>query len=411
MIKKLQLRFIVIALVSVSVVFITIMGFLLIRNYQNITNKADSSLDLIYEYANQLQDTDMKEPADLKKPPSEELASNFDFRGPEGIFSARFFVVEITDGKISELNVDNISAINQDDAVKMAMEVIEETAGTYDNYRFKVFDQGTTLVVVFLDTYMEMETFYDSLSNTAVTGGAGLVLFVLIAWFLSKLAIKPLVESIEKQKQFITNASHELKTPLTVISANNEMIELDYGVNTWTQGIDHQVAKMNKLTNALVTLARLDEQDYHLEFKEIALDELIQNIVDEYHDVALVEDKVIIADWDRVVIKGNYELLSQLITILLDNAFKYSNARGWVKITLRNAKKKTIIVENSVAAIDVGNHDGLFERFTRLEQSRNSQLGGYGIGLAIAKSIVIKHHGKITAFSGDGETFTVKVDL
>ena len=410
MIKKLQRRFILIALVSVSVVFVTIMGTLLIGNYRNIVDNANTSIDLIYASQDQLA-TEMVARTDDQKPPSGTLDTNNDFRGPEGIFSFRFFIVQLTDGVISDVNVDNISAIDQETASAMALDVIDNSAGVYDNYRYKVFDDGTNQVVVFIDTYMEMQTFYDFLTSTAIMGGFGLGMFIIIAWFLSKMAIKPLVESIEKQKQFITNASHELKTPLTVISANNEMIELDYGSNNWSQGIERQVEKMNKLTNSLVTLARLDEQDYAVAFKEIDLQELVQDVVDDYRDMAIVENKSFESELDFAKIKGNDELLHQLMAILLDNAFKYSNSKGWIKVRLKSGKRKTLIVENSVEDIVVGSHDEVFERFTRLEQSRNSSLGGYGIGLAIAKSIVTKHHGKISAFSPDGKTFTIKVEF
>ncbi|MDD3026573.1 MAG: HAMP domain-containing sensor histidine kinase [Erysipelotrichaceae bacterium] len=410
MIKKLQRRFIVIALVSVSVVFVTIMGTLLVSNYLNIVEKASNSIDLIYVSADQLE-AGLSYRDSGKKPPTDGLDVNYDFRGPEGIFSSRFFIVKLTDGTVSEVNVDNISAIDQTSAGEMALEVIANEDGVYENYRYKVFDEGSSQTVVFIDTYMEMQSFYEFLSNTAIMGGFGLGMFILVAWFLSKMAIRPLVESIEKQKQFITNASHELKTPLTVISANNEMIELDYGPNNWSQGIERQVGKMNKLTNSLVTLARLDEQDYHVELKEIDLSGLVKEVVDDYRDLALVENKVFECELEPLSLKGNEELLRQLVSILLDNAFKYSNNKGWIKIRLKVGKKKTLIVENSVEEIISGSHDEVFERFTRLEQSRNSSLGGYGVGLAIAKSIVGRHHGKIKAYSEDNNTFTIRIDF
>lgn len=410
MIKKLQRRFIVIALVSVSVVFVTIMGTLLVSNYLNIVEKASNSIDLIYVSADQLE-AGLSYRDSGKKPPTDGLDVNYDFRGPEGIFSSRFFIVKLTDGTVSEVNVDNISAIDQTSAGEMALEVIANEDGVYENYRYKVFDEGSSQTVVFIDTYMEMQSFYEFLSNTAIMGGFGLGMFILVAWFLSKMAIRPLVESIEKQKQFITNASHELKTPLTVISANNEMIELDYGPNNWSQGIERQVGKMNKLTNSLVTLARLDEQDYHVELKEIDLSGLVKEVVDDYRELPLVENKVFECELEPLSLKGNEELLRQLVSILLDNAFKYSNNKGWIKIRLKVGKKKTLIVENSVEEIISGSHDEVFERFTRLEQSRNSSLGGYGVGLAIAKSIVGRHHGKIKAYSEDNNTFTIRIDF
>ncbi len=410
MIKRLQRRFILIALISVSVVFVVIMGTLLISDYVNIVEKADNSIDLIYSAGDMLK-ADLSDRTTIKKPPTDDLDGSYDFRGPEGIFSSRFFIVTLNDGVVSDVNVDNISAIDQASASAMALEVIDNDSGVYDNYRYKVFDDGSSLTVVFIDTFMEMQSFYDFLTNTAIMGGFGLGMFIIIAWFLSKMAIRPLVESIEKQKQFITNASHELKTPLTVISANNEMIELDYGENNWSQGIERQVAKMNKLTNSLVTLARLDEQNYHVELKDVSLNELVREVAEDYRDLALVENKTFECELDPVVLKGNGELLSQLVSILLDNALKYSNGNGWIRIRLSGGKRRRLIVENSVAEITSGNHDEVFERFTRLEQSRNSSLGGYGVGLAIAKSIVNRHHGKIRAYSNDSNTFTIMVEF
>ncbi len=415
MVKKLQKRFITLAVLSVSFVFVAIIGILLGSNYYNVVNTSNNTIESLYEYYSQTgfesMVRDFPEGDFVHQPKTDEELAPLESRGPEGIAGARYFIVVLKDGEVDSVNIDHIFAIDESIAATLGQQVVNEDSGSYDNYRYIVFEDGDTKVVIFLDIYLEMQTFRDFVSNSVMLGLIGLVLFTFVSWSLSKIAIKPVAQSILKQKQFITDASHELKTPLTVISANNEMIEMDYGENSWSKAINKQIAKLTELTNSLVKLSRLDEEIENVKMEYFSLDQLLDEVIDEYQDLALVQNKTLKFVNTPVQYKGDRALIKQLLTIGLDNAFKYTEDEGEIEVSLSKSRKNQIIIKNSVRQIEIGEYPELFDRFSRLDKSRNSAIGGYGIGLAIAKSIVAKHRGKIKAYSRDGHSFVLKIEL
>ena len=236
------------------------------------------------------------------------------------------------------------------------------------------------------------------------------VVFVLVV-LVSKAVVKPVAESYEKQKQFITDASHELKTPLTIISANAEILELDVGENEWIGSIKRQVARLTEMTNNLVYLSRMEEEKPRLNEVDFSLSDLVRETAAPYEALAKASEKTLaVSVPDEVCFFGDEKAIKQALTMLLDNAMKYSSDRGAVTVSCRATnKEKTIVVENTVDGMEIGKHDELFERFTRSDRSRNSQTGGSGIGMAVAQAVVKAHGGRIGAECPDGKTFVVTV--
>lgn len=224
---------------------------------------------------------------------------------------------------------------------------------------------------------------------------------------------RPVEESYERQKRFITDASHEIKTPLTIIDANTEVLEMESGENEWTQSTRNQIKRLSYLTQQMITLSKLDEQNSIFEKSEISLSQLVCESVEMFEATAKTKNKTICARIEEdITFCGDEKAMTQLIGILLDNAIKYSGETSLIEVSLRKKGKKIYFeVCNPADNIPKGNLDILFERFYRMDSSRNSETGGTGIGLSVAKAIVTAHKGKIAAFSPDGASLKVVVEF
>lgn len=235
--------------------------------------------------------------------------------------------------------------------------------------------------------------------------------FILVSVF-SKKAINPIIESMQKQKQFITDAGHEIKTPLAIISANADVLELTSGKNEWITSIRNQSNRLDRLVKNLLMLSKMNE-NLDLVFSDFDLSKVAVEITKSFQVIAEKQNKKLLMDvQSSVMLKGEENGIRQLISTLVDNAIKYSNDNGTIKISLRSIKKSIKIeVYNTVDSIDKENLNKLFDRFYRSDSSRSRETGGYGIGLSIAKSIVEIHRGKIFAKSEDGKSicFTVLI--
>ena len=225
-------------------------------------------------------------------------------------------------------------------------------------------------------------------------------------YFFSRAVVRPVQESVDKQKAFITNAGHEIKTPLTIIDANTDVIELTSGETEWTKSIRNQIRRLTKLTEELVGLAKLQEIEELPEQQKIDLSALLLEACEQFETVAKTHRKKL--DWDlqeNLVVFGDEAMLERVLSILLDNAVKYADDGTKISAVLKkNGKYVVLEVRNYAACMKKGKHMDLFERFYRADSSHNSTTGGHGIGLSNAQAIVELHKGKITAYSpADGQ--------
>lgn len=409
MIERLRKRFIIITMISVTIVITLVMSCINISNYMQINKRADAMLQYI-------ANNDGVIPRHDKNFYEKNNNEDYDIPKitPETPFSTRFFTVNINEnGVISTIDTGNIAAITSTDAANYAYEIYNkgDKVGFFDIYRYSAIDSEDGMLMIFLDCQKDIETFKTFLINSIVVSMLCIVAVFILVVVLSKKAIRPIAESYEKQKRFITDAGHEIKTPLAIISANTEVIELTSGENEWTKSIQNQIERLTKLTSNLVSLARMDEEGQKVEMSDFSFSELLIETASPFEAVAAsknVNFKIEVDD--NIVMHGNSESIRQLISILLDNAFKYVSDCGNIILKLnKKGKRINMSLYNDTDNIDKGNLVILFERFYRIDNSRNSEKGGYGIGLSIAKAIVDIHKGKIHADSVDGKSieFTV----
>lgn len=405
MIKTLRRKFIVITMCSILFVLGGIIGMINLANYINVNKSADARLKLLVE--NQGNFPHQEEDFIGKKPLPRDMS-------PETPFETRYFTVVINaENAVISVDTGRIAAVSAEMAESYAAALYEKgkTSGFQGPYKYQAADfQGNTMYI-FLDCGRELSAFYSYLAASILVSLAGILLVFALVLFFSKQAVKPMAESYEKQKRFITDASHEIKTPLTIIDASTEVLEMENGENEWTVSIKNQVRRLTALTEKLVFLSRMDEENTKLQMTDFSLSDAIDETVQSFEAVAAAQGKTLSTEVEAgVSYYGDESSIRQLVSLLLDNAMKYSDESGRISLVFKTfGKSREIVVWNSVSEIARGNLDILFERFYRSDTSRNSETGGYGLGLSAAKAIVLAHKGKIHAKSEDGRSveFTV----
>lgn len=278
-------------------------------------------------------------------------------------------------------------------------------SGFTDIYRYRVADCEDGTRIIFVDCRQELESFRNTLVYSVGVSLLEFLAVFMLVLFWSKKIFKPVAESYAKQKRFITDASHEIKTPLTIIDANTEVIEMVNGESEWTKNTRDQVKRLTALTNQMVALSRLDENPEPKEKAKFDLSDVAYEVIDHFSSLSEVRGKKISADIeDGIKYVGDENSIRQLISILVDNAMKYAVESADISISLkRDGRKVKFVLKNLTDGMEEGSQDILFERFYRPDSSRNSETGGSGKGLSLAKSIVESHKGRITArCDGDG---------
>ena len=412
MIYKLQRRFILICTVSVLSVVALVFGVIVALNISSLNKNMDVLADQVSEGGGRFPGSFHEGFKPDKLPPKNE--PNFDFMGPETPFSTRHFTVLFErSGDVARTIMESIYAITEEQAIEYAEEILDgdKERGWISNYRYKVFSTGFGTGVVFVDGSMNRSAMVQSMAIAGVVLLVCAVLVLALIFLLSKRAVKPIAESYEKQKQFITDANHELKTPLTLILANLDIAESELGKNEWLDDIRSEGHRMTELVNQLVALSRMDEENHTLNLADVALGKIVADTVSEFEPLAISRGKTMGANIDSdIIYHGDEALLHRLVGILMDNAIKYCDYGGDIVVTLHCNRHIVLTVENTYAAVDELELNRLFDRFYRADKARTFK-GGYGIGLSMAKAIVEKHKGEITAYKKDATHIGFKVVL
>ncbi|MBQ2877084.1 MAG: HAMP domain-containing histidine kinase [Clostridia bacterium] len=412
MIYRLQRKFILICTVSVLTVIALVFGVILVLNISSMNRNMDMLADRVSEGGGSFPGSMEEKPEPDKMPPPN--AQDFEFITPETPFSTRHFTVFFDkQGEVARTNTESIYSITEEAAIEYAESVLddEDTRGWIDNYRYKVFASEMGTGVVFVDGSMSRSSLMQSMTiaGFVLLGCAALVLILI--FLLSKKAVNPIAESYEKQKQFITDANHELKTPLTLILANLDIAEAELGKNEWLDDIRSEGHRMTELVNQLVALSRMDEEGQPLNMTDVALGELVANTAREFEPLAKERGKAITSSIDKEIsYLGDEALLHRLVGILMDNAIKYCDQGGEITVNLHRGRRTILTVENTYAAVGEIELDRLFDRFYRADKARKFT-GGYGVGLSMAKAIVEKHKGEITAYKKDAAHIGFKIVL
>ena len=304
---------------------------------------------------------------------------------------------DITTGT-TEIDAVNTSLISRTQAIALTKKIVTEKKdkGFEGDFRYLVHREKNTITIVFLSRSATLNAWRNNSTILIIVSFAGIAATAIILSLLSPFVVKPIISNRLKQKEFITSASHELKTPLTVISADSQILEAEIGTNEWLSDIMKQTARMTEMTHRLVYLAKAEEVGENTVKIEFPVSDVTEEIADEYNGVASHDEKVYnINICSGITYRGDEKAIKELITALLDNAFKYGTKRGFVSVNLsRDGKGIKFYVENSVADIDSSEISRFTERFYRADSADKTK--GFGIGLSIAKAVAEAHDGKLT---------------
>ncbi|MBQ4417837.1 MAG: HAMP domain-containing histidine kinase [Butyrivibrio sp.] len=325
---------------------------------------------------------------------------------------------------VSGVDISHIAALTEEDAKAYGDIVIQRVRnqgrGAVGTYRYLVHpvspdtqNEQASLQIIFVDCSDNLYAARQLLLSSVVIGAFALLAMFALVWLFSGHAVSPVAESVEKQKRFITDAGHELKTPLAVIRADIDVLELESGENEWTRSVKGQVARMAGLVADLLTISRMEEEGIKTVFSPQDLSAIVLSCRDSFLPVTEEKNLVVEADvTEQIKVNGDGDSLMRLITLLTDNAVKYCAREGTIRIRLlREGKKAVFEISNPCEVMPEGDLDRLFERFYRAEKSRSRKSGGYGIGLSAAKAITEAHGGAVKAEREDERTIRFRAEI
>lgn len=385
MIKKLRRKFILISAISVLFVLAITIGAINISNHISIENEAKNSLIQIM--------SEGPKPNEVPGLPGGNTKIN--------LREKHYFVVSFNpDGTIRETDNRQMFILTKLECENLARQVYNNqlTGGKYGNFRYaKTTKENGVTYVGFIDIKEGLDSFNKFLTlSSTISLGAYAILIVLII-VASKIAFKSSEEAYKKQKRFITNASHELKTPITVISADMDLIEMDSGKNEWSESIRDQLRRLTEMTNQLVTLSKLEEEDpTKYPFNDFSINEVCKNAINTFAPLFKKEGiKFSHNITGNLTMYGNKHLIDELIHLFLDNSLKYTGGehKSSYFVVSENAKGKIEFrFSNTIDKNDEVDIKQVMERFYR---SPSNQKEGSGVGLSVAQEIINLHKGKI----------------
>lgn len=406
MIQKIKIRFITVAMAALFVLLAVIVTGMNMINYNSIVRDADIKLEMLSQNKGRFPEFS----PDKRRPIPPGMT-------PETPYELRYFSVLLTEtGELVHSDTSRIKAIDNASAVAYAKKALKEPGSNafIGNYRFAMSAEGSVLRITFLDCSRDVYAFRSFLISSICMALVGYLIFFFVILFFSNRIIKPVTESYEKQKQFITDAGHEIKTPLAIIKADVDVLEMEYGENEWLDGIQAQVKRLSSLTNDLVYLSRMEETETKLQMIEFPFSDVILDAAQAFHAIAQAQGKDFRCDVEPMLsLNGNEKSIRQLVNILIDNAMKYSPEGGIVSLSV-HAQNRSLclsVFNTTIDPIEKQNLSHIFERFYRMDFSRSSQTGGYGIGLSVAKAIVSAHNGRISAATQDGHSLQINVQF
>lgn len=408
MLKKMRWRFIWSAMSAVFAVMLVLVATINLINYSTVTARQDQTLYAILEL-------EVKNGIPHGGIP-------FSGRGwldppsPEAQYATRFFTVHYDNsGNVLGIRRDYIASISETEAVEYASNVLAKNgnSGYSGDYRYAVKHSGRDTHIAFLNSANELQLIrYVLLISCVVAGVTFLLIFGLVI-LLSKRAILPYIKNLEIQKQFITDAGHEIKTPLTSIATSADVLAAEHEGDEWVENIQKQSVRLTKLVNNLVTLSRLDEATPFPDRTGFSLSEAAWETSEPFSSLAKANGKNYTQRIeDGLVVTGDKNAIQQMMSILLDNALRYSDAGGQIQFDVyRKNSRVCIEVFNTCEPIGQDDIAHLFDRFYRPDKSRSTHTGGTGIGLSIAKATAEGHGGRISVKSPSGNSIKFSVTL
>ncbi len=420
MIRRMRHRVILAAMVAFFAVILTIAVLVNVVNYAVVTRRADNTLEAVLNYERgPMGPRGTGDKADGQPPEGlgpQEVKPFMELPDKELNYMTRFFIVRFDEsGEAYSVFTDFIASIDEEQAKEYGQKAFDsgKEHGYLGEYRYVRATRDGDTVVAFLNTLRERQSMQALLLMTLGISGVSLIVVFILVVILSRRAIKPYAANIERQKQFITDASHELKTPLTSISTSLDVLEMESGESEWVGNIRKQTGRMSKLVSELVTLSRLDEEIPLPNKEKFSLSNAAWEIVDVYKTQAKAAGKNFSIDIeDDVMMVGEKAAVQQMLSVLLDNAIRYSDASGDIRVGIYKKRNRAYVEVFNTCDYEVPpDTERLFDRFYRPDGARSTKTGGTGVGLAIAKAVAETHGGTITANCPSGKTMTIKVKI
>ena len=402
MFKSLRRKFVATSVASVAVVIILMASTLNFINYYKMGQRVDDSL---YEASKSSAlvtiFSDGEEDMIVTKNTASKTPNNNGFS-----------IAKIDENKnVIRSYRDDVLIKGKDDLQKLVTEALKEsdTSGYVGTYRYLKVNNDAGNLVLLLNTQRDLDSFHAFMRNSIIVSLIVILSVFILLVLISKKVIAPIQQSYQKQKQFITDASHELKTPLAIIRSNTDVLELENGDSKWTKNIQNQVDRLTSLVNSLVVFSRMEEKDT-VEKGKFNLSEALHVRIDDFEELASFQKKHFNADIDNnIFYRGEQQAIVQLMDILLENAIKYATKETNINVTLKKNKKYATMNISNKASVKKGDLRKVFDRFYRLDESRNSTIKGYGIGLSMAKLIAEKHKEVIKAYAPEDGIFEIEM--
>ncbi len=420
MIRKLRRKLIAACMFSLALVLFVILGGINLVSYRKVAADADAILAVLGE-----NDGAFPKPRQQKGVETAPDAAQQQEKKPSGVrgmlpetpYESRFFSVLLDEnGQVVKTETGQIAAVDDEEAAACALSVmgLAGDSGFFGEYRYLRCAGETGTRIIFLDCGRSLSGFRMTLLSSVALALVGLGCVLALLLVLSGRIIRPVVESYEKQRRFITDAGHELKTPLTIISADTDLAEMECGENQWLTDIRRQAQRLTGLTHDLIFLSRMEEEQKKMQMIEFPLSDVAEEMAQSFLAPAMSQGKTLsIRIQPMLSYTGDEKAIRQLLSILLDNALKYSPSGGQMTVSLEKQGRSLTLAVSNTTAQPVRREQlcRLFDRFYRTDESRNSQTGGYGLGLSIARGIVLAHRGRIRAESPDAGTLRIVVSL
>lgn len=377
-----------------ATVMLALLGCVNIWSYWNTIAQLDHTLTVLYEAGK-------SESGPVFQGGEPPRGNDFPFSG-EAPYMIRFFAVRYSEsGELLDINQDYIASVSESEALSFAGRVLEggKEHGFYGSYRYFVKTAERETTVIFLNAERELHAVRGLLVNTLLIAAISLVIVFLLVLLLARRAVAPYMRNLEMQKQFITNAGHELKTPLTAISTSADVLAMEHGDNEWVQNIQVQSGRLARLITNLITLSRLDEERPALEKSEFSLSDALWETADSFLPLMRARGKAYSQSiGDGLAVNSNRAAVQQMASILLDNAVKHSPPGAKISLkAFRKGRRIAIEVSNTCEELARPELKHLFDRFYRVDQSHSETAGGSGIGLSVAKATAEALGGKIHA--------------
>lgn len=330
---------------------------------------------------------------------------------PRFQLSTFYSVAYSSDGEVLDVNNGNFALQSEESLLQITDQILKsgKTGGRTGNMTYLVEERDGYTLVAMIDGTINSSNQTLLIKQMLIIGGAALAALAVVSIFLAKRIVRPLEENDKRQKRFVSDAGHELKTPIAVISANSELLRRDTGDNEWLNNIDYENERMSDLVKQLLMLSKAENRDIPKESLDFS--KLVSGEVLPFESLVFEKGKQINSDIEpALTVKGNPGQLRQLVSILLDNAVSHGTG-DTVALTLKRERHNAALtVTNDAAEMSADQLSHLFDRFYRTDEARNGDGSHYGLGLSIAKAVTDAHGGKIHAEYKDGKAvFTVLI--